>query len=155
MTNILLINTNCSVNKGSAAQVISTVETLSRLIFDSNFVMVSDIPELDSRPCRRHDIKVVGSIRKKPFSKGTYLLTLFELLGYLVRCMLWSGLHKIGLNVNKLMDEEVLRQYSISDIIVDLSGDTLSDEVSYSIFSLLFILIGIFLKKRLQFTPSL
>jgi polysaccharide pyruvyl transferase WcaK-like protein len=137
------------VNKGSAAQVISTVETLSRLIFDSNFVMVSDIPELDSRLCRRHGIKVVGSIRKKPFSKGTYLLTLFELLGYLVRCMLWSGLHKIGLNVNKLMDEEVLRQYSISDIIVDLSGDSLSDEGSYSIFSLLFILVGIFLKKKI------
>lgn len=149
MTNILLINTNCSFNKGSAAQVISTVETLRRLIFDSNFVLYSTTPDLDSRLCRRHGIKLVGYPRKNPFSKGSRLLVLFELLGCLVRCMLWSGLHKINLHMDILMDEKVLKQYNTSDIIVDLSGDTLSDKGSYSIFSLLGILVGIFLKKKI------
>jgi len=149
MTNILLINTNCSWNKGSAAQVISTTKTLSRLISDGNFTMISGFPELDFKLCERHNIKVVGFIRKKPFSKSSRLLILFKLSAYLLRCVLWSILCKIGLKSNKLIDEEILKEYSKSDLILDLSGDTLSDKNCYSIFSIFMILIGLFLKKKI------
>jgi colanic acid/amylovoran biosynthesis protein len=150
MTKVLLINTNCSVNKGSAAQVISTSKTLSRLISDANFTMISrGDPELDFELCERHNIKVVGSSRKKPFSKSSRFLRLFKLSYYLLRCLMWSALCEIGLNANKLIDEDVLREYSKSDLIVDLSGDTLSDKGTYSLFSLFSILIGIVLKKKI------
>jgi len=149
MTNILLINTNCSWNKGSAAQVISTTKTLSRLISDANFTIISGIPELDSELCDRHNIKVIGSRGKRHFSKDSRLLKLFNLTGSLLRCMLWSNLCKIGLEANKLIDEEILREYHKSDLIVDLSGDTISDKGTYSFISLFGILIGILLKKKI------
>ncbi len=148
MTNILLINTNCSWNKGSAAQVISTTKTLRRLIPDANFTLVSGNPELDSKLCAIHNIKVVGRSVKSPFSKHSMLLRLFRLSHYLFRCALWSALCKTKLNANKLLDEEILTEYDKADIIVDLSGDTLSDKSAYSVFSILSILIGRCLGKK-------
>ena len=102
MTNILLISTNCSWNKGSAAQVISTTETLRRLIPDSNFTLVSSIPELDSKLCAIHNIKVVSLFSKNPFSKYLRLLKLFRLSHYLLRSALWSAFNKIRLKYFKL-----------------------------------------------------
>ena len=148
MTNILLISTNCSWNKGSAAQVISTTETLRRLIPDANFTLISGNPELDSKLCAIHNIKVAGLSVKNPFSKHSRLLRLFRLSYYLLRCALWSALCKTKLNVNKLLDEEILTEYDKADIIIDLSGDTLSDKGTYSFFSLFRTLIGILLKKK-------
>ena len=148
MTNILLINTNCSWNKGSAAQVISTTKTLRRLIPDASFTLVSGNPELDSKLCEIHNTKVIGRNGKNPFSRYSKLLRLFKLSYYLFRCVLWSTLCKIGLTMNKIIDEWILREYNKSDLIVDLSGDTLSDKNCYSIFSILSILIGIVLGKK-------
>jgi len=148
MTNVLLINTNCSWNKGSAAQVISTTETLRRLIPDANFTLISNSPELDSKLCAIHSIKVAGPNVKNPFSKHSRLLRLFRLSYYLFRCALWSALCKTKLNVKKLLDEEILTEYDKADIIIDLSGDTLSDKGTYSVFSLFGTLIGILLKKK-------
>jgi colanic acid/amylovoran biosynthesis protein len=152
MTNILIINTNCSWNKGSAAQVISTTKTLRRLIPDANFTMMSGSPELDFKLCKRHDIKVVGFSGKKFASSRarTYrLFSLFKLSLYLVRCALWSFLSKIGLNASNLLDEKILKEYYTSELILDLSGDTLSDKNIYSIFSIFRILIGFFLRKKI------
>ena len=149
MTSILLINTNCSWNKGSAAQVISTSKILRRLIPNASFTLVSGNPELDSKLCAIHGIKVVGPSVKNPFSKYSKLLSLFRLSYYLFRCGLWSALCKIGLNPSKLIDEKILAEYGKSDIIVDLSGDTLSDESAYSVFSIFNILIGKCLGKKI------
>jgi len=153
MTNILIINTNCSWNKGSAAQVISTTKTLRRFIPDANFTMISGSPELDFRLCKRHNIKVVGFSRKSIFTssraRARRLFRLLELSFYLLRCALWSFLCKIGLNTSNLLDEKILREYFKSDLILDLSGDTLSDKNIYSIFSISRILIGLFLKKKI------
>ncbi len=77
MVRILLTNTNCSWNAGSAAQVISTVETINEYIKDANFVLISDnIPELDNRHCSEYGVKAVGPTRKNPFSKHAYTLKL-------------------------------------------------------------------------------
>lgn len=153
MTNILIINTNCSWNKGSAAQVISTTKTLSRFIPDASFTMISGIPELDFKLCKRHNIKVVDFSGKKIFGSShapKYRLSrLFRLSFYLLRCVSWSFLCGFGLNANNLIDERILKEYYKSDLILDLSGDTLSDKNIYSIFSISRILIGIFLKKRI------
>ena len=151
MINILIINTNCSWNKGSAAQVISTTETLSRLIPDANFTMISGLPEQDYKLCERHNIKVVGFSTKNTFvgsRKSSKLLRLFKLSSYLLRCASWSFLCKIGLDASKIVDEKILAEYIRSDLILDLSGDTLSDKNIYSIFSISSILIGFLLKKK-------
>lgn len=149
MTKILLINTNCSWNKGSAAQVISTTETLRKLIPDSNFTLVSSIPELDSKLCTIHNVKVVGLFSEKPFSKYLKIRKLFMLSHYLLRSILWSAFNKIRLNANALLEPKILTEYSRADMIVDLSGDTLSDKNALALFSILGIFIGKFLGKKI------
>jgi colanic acid/amylovoran biosynthesis protein len=153
MTNILIINTNCSWNKGSAAQVISTTKTLSRLITDARFTIISGIPELDLKLCKRHNIKVVDFSGKKIFASSRApkyrLFRLFRLSFYLLRCVLWSFFCEFRLDASNLIDERILKEYYKSDLILDLSGDTLSDKNIYSIFSICRILIGVFLKKRI------
>lgn len=157
MTNILLINTNCSWNKGSAAQVISTVETLRRLIPEANFTLISQYPELDLKLCLMHKIKLVSFFPKKNlFLKYYRLLKLFKLLYYLFRCSLWFTINKIGLNGNELLAEEILSEYVKANIIVDLSGDTFSDKKARAIFSILGIFIGMLLgKKNAVFSQSI
>jgi len=137
------------VNKGSAAQVISTVETLRKFTYEPRFVLLSITPELDAEQCSIHNIAIVAMCRQTFSSKRAYLLWLFHLLEYVARCTLWSGLNKIGFNVKGLLAEKALRAYMSADVIVDLSGDSLSDQNCYSIFSLLSILIGILLRKRI------
>jgi colanic acid/amylovoran biosynthesis protein len=152
ITNILIINTNCSWNKGSAAQVISTTETLSKLFPTANFTLISGSPELDVKLCKRHNIKVVGFGRKNSFtssSRSLMLFRLFHLWFYLARCAFWSFLCKLGLNATNILNERVLREYQRADLILDLSGDTLSDKNMQSILPLSCILIGLLLKKKI------
>ncbi len=150
MTNILLINTNCSWNKGSAAQVISTTETLRKLIPKANFTLISQYPELDSKLCAIHRIKVVSLFPKKNlFLRYFRLLKLFKLSYYLFRCALWSSFNKIGLNASELLTNKILSEYDNADIIVDLSGDTFSDKNARALFSILGIFIGMLLGKKI------
>jgi colanic acid/amylovoran biosynthesis protein len=149
MTNILLINTNCSWNKGSAAQVISTTDTLRRLIPAAAFTLVSSIPELDSELCAIHNIKVTSLTSRMQFLRHPRLLKLFALLHYLFRSALWFALSKIRLNAYNLLDAETLTEYARADVIVDLSGDTFSDRNALSLFNMLGIFIGKFLGKKI------
>jgi len=150
MVRILLTNTNCSWNAGSAAQVISTVETINEYIKDANFVLISDnIPELDNRHCREYGVKAVGPTRKNPFSKHAYTLKLLASINSLTRSGTWAILKRIGIHANRLIDTTVLKEYSTSDLIIDLSGDSFSDYGNYSIFSILSILIGLSFGKKI------
>ena len=146
MTKILFTNTNCSWNKGSAAQVISTCETLRKIIPDAKFTLISHYPQLDSKYCKIHDIKVVSSIwwrlpqrRILPFIHYRIFFPLSNIL--------WAILFKIGLNPISI-NSSIIQEYVSADIIVDLSGDSFSDSkggFSISIDST--ILLGLSLKK--------
>ena len=149
MTNILLINTNCSWNKGSAAQVISTTEELRKLNPNSSFTIISQYPGLDLKLCEIHGIKVTGLFPQgNLFLKHFRLLKLFKLSYYIICCALWAILNKLSLNVTKLIDDDILKEYANADIIIDLSGDTFSDKNARAVFSILGIFIGTFLGKK-------
>ena len=60
MTRFVLTNTNFSWNKGSAAQVASTLKIVTEFIPNADFILISYCPELDSKGARAGDIKVVG-----------------------------------------------------------------------------------------------
>jgi colanic acid/amylovoran biosynthesis protein len=147
MVNVLIINTNCSVNKGSAAQVVSMVETLRTLSPSLNFSLLSEVPDLDSEGCERLHVRVISS-SDRPFTKTSSVLKLLDLSKRIVQCMLWSGFRKFGLNVKALINGKILQEYARSDLIIDLSGDTLSDKNNYSIFALLGMLTGLLLNKK-------
>ena len=147
MTKILFTNTNCSFNKGSAAQVISTCEVLRSLIPNLQITLMSRIPDLDSKLCKIHDIKVV---RDTWFSKeldGIWLY-IYYLFVHVFLDIFVASLFKMGLNPRSIKNPKI-QEYISSDAIIDLSGDSFSDDDKYS-SSLQIdasILFGISLKK--------
>ena len=149
MTKILFTNTNCSWNKGSAAQVISTIKIFKRFVPDASFTLLSYCPELDTKQSMKYNLKVVGYFSKK---QRKLLLFLYHLVIALFRCVLYVTLRKIGLNMNSLLNEKYLKEYTDADIIVDLSGDSFSDSKGgISTINSFGILIGILLKKPIIF----
>ncbi|XES78265.1 MAG: polysaccharide pyruvyl transferase family protein [Candidatus Bathyarchaeia archaeon] len=150
MTNILLINTNCSWNKGSAAQVVSTVETLRKVIPNSRFTLVSiNCPDLDAKLCSRYGVNVVGFSNKSPFSRFAYVQSFFRLSNLLLRSHIWSSFNNAGIDVDFLISENVLEQYHSSDLVIDLAGDSFSDHGAFSIFPLLYGYIAVAFKKKI------
>jgi len=149
MTKILFTNTNCSWNKGSAAQVISTIKIFKRFVPDASFTLLSYCPEVDTKQSKRFNLKVVGYFSKK---QRKLLLFLYHLAIALFRCALYVKLHRIGLNVSSLLNEKYLKEYVDADIIVDLSGDSFSDsEGGISLINSLGVLIGTLLKTPVIF----
>jgi colanic acid/amylovoran biosynthesis protein len=146
MTKILFTNTNCSVNKGSAAQVISTCETLRTLIPNLEITLMSHFPELDSKLCGIHNINVVGAlwlrlprVRVWPFIYHRIFHPLFNIL--------WTILFKSGLNPRSI-NNSIIKEYVSADAIIDLSGDSFSDgKGGFSIGIDSTILFGVSLKK--------
>ena len=127
MAKILIINTNCSMNKGSAAQVISTCETLRALISDLEITLISGYPLLDFKLCKIHNIKVVSSIwRQGPKRSKRILFYIHRLIFRPLFGVLWAILFRIGLNPVSIKDP-IIQEYASADMIVDLSGDSFSD----------------------------
>ena len=147
MIKILLTGASCSINKGAAAMVVSTAKMLREFIPDAKFTMLSKFSELDCKQCEAYSIEVVDY---KP-QRSNQLKMSFCLF----RCALWSILLKyLHLNVNTLINEKVLQEYAKSDIIIDLSGDTLNGGLAWSIVSLGTILLGISIGKPVVVYPQ-
>jgi colanic acid/amylovoran biosynthesis protein len=145
---VLLINTNYSWNKGSAAQVSSTVDVFKQYIPNLTFTLLSEAYELDYQPCKISNIHVVGSPMGKVFSKKAYVRRLMTLSAEVLRSALWYALSKAKIRMDFLLSDEVLKEYLKSDLILDLSGDTLSDHGANALYSIFHTLIGVFLKKK-------
>ena len=112
MTKILIIGATFSKNRGSAAMLISAIKTLRQFIHDSEFTVLSPFPELDSRNCNMENVRVISY-------KGGVL----KLFSRFFLAMIWKMLH-----IPLLINEKLLQEYANSDIIIDLSGDTFSDD---------------------------
>ena len=146
MTKILFTNTNCSVNKGSAAQVISTCETLRTLIPNLEITLMSHLPELDSKLCGIHNIKVVSAMwLRLPRVRVWHFI--YYLIFHPLFNILWAILFKSGLNPRSIKNS-IIREYVSADAIIDLSGDSFSDgKGGFSIGIDSTILFGVSLKK--------
>ncbi len=148
MANILFINTNCSWNKGSAAQVASAIEAFGETIPNTRFTLISHCPELDSEECLRRDIRAVGYHSRKPRNHREALWVFFYHLTFsLLRSLVWRLLNSISINASFLLDEAYCRAYSGSDVVIDLSGDSFSDKGAFSLINMIGILIALVLKK--------
>lgn len=147
MTKILFTNTNCSVNKGSAAQVISTCETLRILIPNLEITLMSHFPELDSKLCGIHNIKVVSGTWWRPPHRRLLKFIYYRIFHPLFN-ILWAILFKSGLNPCSIKNS-IIREYVSADAIIDLSGDSFCDDGKggFSIGIDSTILFGVSLKK--------
>jgi colanic acid/amylovoran biosynthesis protein len=125
MTRILFTNTNCSINKGSAAQVVSTAGTLKRLIPDIEIVLMSHLVEPDKRGCESLDIRVAKGnwcwVPNSGLLRHLYQRTISPLLNILFGII-------VGLGINpKYLRHSILQEFASADVIVDLSGDSFAD----------------------------
>jgi polysaccharide pyruvyl transferase WcaK-like protein len=148
LTNVLLINSNCSWNKGAAAQVVSTTDALTKFASDATFSLISECPELDFKECRKRNIKVVGysSGRLRKHRRALVVFS-YHLGCSLLRSVIWRFLNRIGIHVPLLLNEAYCREYHKADIVLDLSGDSFSDKGARSPISILGILIALTLRK--------
>ena len=150
MTKIIFTNTSiCGWNKGSAAQVISTIKILKHFIPNASFTLISRRPN-DINQATKYRLKVVNYFSKN--SRTMELLFLYHHVADLFRCEIAIMLRKIGLKVNSLLNEKYLKEYAGADLIVDLSGDSFSDSKGgNSPINSLGILIGVLFKKPIIF----
>ena len=147
MANILLINTNCSWNKGSAAQVVSVIGVLREMIPDVKFTLISHCPELDSEGCLGRGIEVISYPSRKPHHRKALLAFSYHLTSSLLCCFAWRLLKSVKINAPFLVEETYCRAYFSSDIVLDLSGDSFSDKGAFSLINMLGILIALVLRK--------
>ncbi len=122
--NILLVGTYSSRNKGDAAMQVSAARALGRALQGCRIVISSPFPKLDRSFYA--DATVTGSSRRR-LIWGTLLL---------LRALTWSSCkRRLGLEVPALLNDE-LRQMVEADLVVDLSGDMLTEDygvhVAYS-----------------------
>lgn len=106
MPKYLLTNVYNYDNQGEMAQVKSLVDNLK-----GSFIVVPMVSNVDKRFCDRLKIKIQG--RLKPLPKLLFMLWLGS---FIIRA-------KLGLFLNR-----ELKAYRDCDMILDLSGDTFSDE---------------------------
>lgn len=126
---ILLINSNgeyrrIESNKGAEAVIISTCKILRCFFTNVEFITTIQISEDLSK---RLDCKV---IKNKLFSLKTYsLFTSFKSTIDLMRCIIWKFLkNHLRTNLNFLVNNSKLKEFSTSDLIIHLGMDLYSDD---------------------------
>ena len=125
--NVLFTNIYNFYNKGEVMQL----EALTKHLRMSEFSLLSIYSFIDPTVCESLGVKVVGTLKPR------HPLHLGALAVYIVlSALLWRPIH-----VNMFLNEE-LNEVLHSDVIVDLGGDTFSDNTgiiyaiahSYSLF---------------------
>jgi len=132
MTKIVFIGGNLCTNKGGAAIAVSAHDAIKKLIPDAEFTLSSFLYSSDSQMGEKYNILVVSELDKYKFPFGIIILWSSRLF----RVAVWRAIHKhFGLNIRKLTDEKLLKEYTNSDVAVEISGDGLSGD--YGIISAL------------------
>ena len=149
MTKILFIGGNLSKNIGGAALVSSACRALKEVIPDAEFTLLSFIPKYDFEMSTRYpNIRIVSELDEKKYHSP--LPNVLSWLRRLLRSMAWKAIYKLfGLDVRKLINEKILKEYANSDIIIEISGDTLTGDYGFFEMFISFprILIRTLLKK--------
>jgi len=115
---ILLSGTFCSLNKGDAAMELGAYRALKSAIPDSEITILTPYPEIDRQTY--NGLRLCESSRRQPL----------KALGLLIRAVLWRALKQSGL----LLSSPELEEYRRADVLVDLSGDTLTEDYGIKSF---------------------
>lgn len=139
MVKILVTGAYCVQNKGDAALRLGGLPSLRRRIPNAEFTIMTLFPDFDSKIY--NDGKVIKAIDSS--SKA---------IRSVVRCSLWKLFNDIGIKsdfTDRLIDAEVLREYADSDVVLDISGDSISEVTGLygTIYHLLHVWLAVVLKK--------
>lgn len=124
MVRILQTGTYNSMNKGDAAMQISMADSITRDIPGAKVLISTPFPDLDRNFYKDYELVIC--------SRRRLIWASYQLL----RAMLWGMFDRIGLRLNWLVPERELQEYLKADLVVDLSGDMLTEDygphVAYS-----------------------
>jgi colanic acid/amylovoran biosynthesis protein len=113
---IVITGTFCALNKGDAAMRIALTDALREAIPGCHITLTTPFPEIDS-PTYTGD-RIIRCSRRRPL----------KLAGLLVRAACWRVLYGVfRFDFRPILNEE-LRAYRDSGVVVDLSGDGLTEE---------------------------
>jgi colanic acid/amylovoran biosynthesis protein len=127
MAKILQTGTYCSSNKGDAAMEFSMARALQAHLPGTDITISTPFPELDREA---YAPLAVARCNRRRLIWGSFLL---------LRAWLWGRLHPwLGSAVQSLIANEELRATRDADLVIDLSGDMLTEDygphVAYSHF---------------------
>ena len=150
--NILLIHTNCSWNKGSAAQVFSTMTAFKQAFGDCNFTLLSTVYERDLQSVLNESnakLNIIGYPRRLNWFAPRAALTVYRHIIALCRCALWKILSIIGIPATPFLKERYLSAFNQADLVVDLSGDSFADYdlIGNSLYICMELMLAILLQK--------
>ena len=96
---------------------LSASRSLASAISDAEITVLTPFPDIDKQTYR--DVRVRGSSRRRPFTALTLL----------VRAWLWRILSSmLRIDLKALIGSAELQEYARADVVVDLSGDTLTND---------------------------
>jgi colanic acid/amylovoran biosynthesis protein len=125
------------MNKGDAAMQISTADAITKTIPGCEVLISTPFPEIDQGFYDNYKL-IICSRRRLIWASLQ-----------IIRCMLWRFFNSVGLNLSFIIPERELQEYLNSALIVDLSGDMLTEDygphVAYSHF--IPLLISLILKR--------
>ncbi len=153
MTKIFITGTTTHAdNRGVSAMASSTIKIIKKYVPNSKITMWHTFPESYTR-----SFPTTYETNAKIIRDSNAYEHLLKLPLRLFRCVLWKSLHQIGFNINILMSEKVLREYTTTDLIINLNfGDAFTDNygkiVSFSIFCQ--NLLNVFSGKPVVFFPQ-
>lgn len=117
-------NKECEYNKGSLAVIITASKTIRHFLPESQ---IMTFIQLSDKLSRKIGVNVIK--KKKLNTLRDYSIKNSLLMNILVfRCTLWSYFHKVGLNLQFLKSNNLLKVFDEADVIVDLSLDAYSDD---------------------------
>jgi|GEM_PF-1396405 len=148
MTKFLFINTTISWNKGSAAQVASTRDAIRERERDAVFSLLSYCTTQD-RVFEKHcQVSVVGYDDDDGVSLGRGLKAYsIRIAAAIILSLAIRTAMMFGVPPHILAKERFCREVLSSDVIIDLSGDSLSDRGSHATVNLMGILLCMVLGK--------
>ncbi len=116
MTKILLMGASLTKNLGGPSLFLSTRKILQTHIPDAEFTLWSSAPERDFEKGKEYGVRIIGITGR------------LQLLDAFLRCLLWSALQKLGLNLYSIVkNNNLLKEYLAADAFIDIFGISFTD----------------------------
>lgn len=126
-----------SGNMGVPTLLLSTCRVIKENFPNSEFTVLSLLPDKDSSVAFRYGVTIIDGSFKK------FLIGFFKLIIYKI-------LKKIGINMTSLINDPILNEYFRSDIVIDILGISFTDffpSISSYLQQSVWLLTGIYMGK--------
>lgn len=140
MIKMLITGAYCVLNRGDAALRLGGLPSIKEVIPNAEFVIMTPFPEIDSNIYKHGDVVMA-------------IASPLKAVNVAVRCVLWKIFYDhLGIRysfINRLLELDEIDKYTKSDIVVDISGDSISEVTGFrgTVYHFLHVWLAITLNK--------